>query len=235
MSETPADAMVRKAQERQQAAEAAERAAAAEKKADDLAKSDPKVAESKQRQEEEEAKADLQARQQAAQEMLSQNAGTNIPGVPAVTANASGNPTPATRVPAPQTATIELAPVLVKDEVGLIERPWRTFQHLYANANTIMPDGKKIIFGGQNGHTGQYSTNNEEQIKHLSTLANTPGSMITEVRQDSEGRYIVVTDAILEAEKQAALIDSRKNTAHQQDPNVAQAMNNLGRSIAQDS
>lgn len=229
MAESQAEAMVRQAKERK---EAAEKAAEAQKKADLRAAEDEKVAQDKKRQEAEEAAADLEARRTAAADLAAQNNSTQIPGISAVTPNAAGAPAPR---PQAQTAEIELAPVLVDKEIGLIENPWRTFQHLYANANTIMPDGKKIIFGGQNGHTGQYSTNQPEQIEHLVGLSNTPGSMVSEVRQDREGRYIVVNDAILEAERQAALIDSRKNTAHQQSPGVAQAISNLGRTIAQDS
>lgn len=230
MAETAAEAMLRKAREQQ----AANAAAEAQKKADAAAVVDPKVAESKKRQEEEEAQAELIARQQAAVELAAKSQNSGVPGV---TPSAGGAPVPMATVPAAQTQELILDPVMTKSDVGveLIERPWRTFQHLYANANTIMPNGKKIIFGGQNGHTGQYSTNVPEQIEHLADLARTPGSMITEVRKDADGRYIVVTDAILEAEKQAALVDSRLNTARQQDPNVAQAMNNLGRTIAQDS
>lgn len=229
-AETTAEAMLRKAKE-QQAQNAAEEA---QKKADASAAADAKVAESKKRQEEEEAAADLIARQQAAVELAARTQATGIPGV---TPNAAGNPVPVAPVMAPQTAELVLDPVMQpqRGEVGIVERPWRTFQHLYANANTIMPNGKKIIFGGQNGHIGQYSTNVPDQIEHLAILANTPGSMITEVRQDKDGRYIVVTDAILEAEKQAALADSRMNTARQQNPSVAQAMNNLGQTIARES
>jgi hypothetical protein len=228
-AESPSEAMLRKAKEQQ----AANAAAEAQKKADEAAGVDPKVAADKARQEAEEAAADLVARQQAAVEMAAKNQASGVPGV---TSNAGGNPAPVTAIPAAQTQELVLDPVMpTNGEVGMIERPWRTFQHLYANANTILPNGKKIIFGGPNGHIGQYSTNVPEQIQHLAELANTPGSMITEVRKDAEGRYIVVTDSILEAEKQAALVDSRMNTARQQDPNVSQAMNNLGRTIAQDS
>jgi len=233
MAETAAEKMIREAQERNK--QAAEVAATAQKKADDTAKVDPKVAADKERQDREEAEADLLARQAAARDLAAQNQASGIPGVSNVTANAGNSPIPATRVPAPQTAEIELAPVLAPGEVGLVDRPWRTFQHLYANANTILPNGKKLIFGGQNGHIGQYSTNVPEQLEHLTELARTPGSMITEVRQDAEGRYIVVTDDILQAEQLAALADSRKNSARDLDPAASQAMSNLPRVIAQTS
>lgn len=227
MAETNAEAMIRQAQERQAKAKAED----AQKKADQTAAVDPKVAESKRLQDEAEALADLQARTAHAAALA---ASVQNSGIPGVTPNAGGNPAPA--VPGPQTAEIQLAPALVaRDEVGTIERPWRTFQHLYANANTIMPNGKKIIFGGQNGHTGQYSTNVPDQIEHLADLARTPGSMVTEVRKDAEGRFIVVTDAILQAEQLAALADSRKNSARDLDPAASQAMNNLPFTIAQTS
>lgn len=240
-TETTAEKMLREARERQTANAAQDAANNAVKKADDTAAVDPKVAASKEQQDREEAAADLLARQEAARDLASKNATTNIPGVPsfaAVTPNAAGAPIPlgATIARTDEIPLKNVETVLVEDRaVGQIERPWRTFQHLYANANTIMPNGKKLIFGGQNGHLGQYSTNIPDQIKHLAELANTPGSMVTEVRQDAEGRFIVVTDAILDAEKQAALIDSRTNTARQQDPGVAQAISNLGRTIAQNS
>lgn len=222
--ETPAEKMIREAKERKQAAEAA---ALAQKKADDTAAVDPRVAESKRLQDEAEALADLQARQANAAEMMKGLAA----GVPGVTPNATGNPIPQVAVQAPQAAELQLASAInPKNADG-----WRTFQHLYANANTIMPNGKKLIFGGQNGHTGQYSTNVPDQIEHLAELAHTPGSMITEVRKDPEGRYIVVTDAILQAEQLAALADSRKNSARDLDPAASQAMNNLPFTIAQTS
>lgn len=228
MAETNAEAMIRQAQERAAKAKADE----AQKKADETAAVDPKIAESKRLQDEAEAKADLEARQAQAAALAASVRGSGIPGV---TPNAAGAPVPAP-VALAQTAEIQLAPALVdREEVGIVERSWRTFQHLYANANTIMPNGKKIIFGGQNGHTGQYSTNVPEQIEHLAELAHTPGSMITEVRKDSEGRYIVVNDAILEAEQLAALADSRKNSARDLDPAASQAMNNLPFTIAQTS
>lgn len=222
--ETAAEVMVRKAAEQQ----AALRAAEAQKKADATAAVDPKVAESKRLQDEAEALADLQARQANAAEMMKGLAA----GVPGVTPNATGNPAPASApvVQLPQAADLELA-VAVGNATG----GWRTFQHLYANANTIMPSGKKIIFGGQNGHSGQYSTNVADQIEHLAELSKTPGSMITEVRKDADGRYIVVTDAILQAEQMAALADSRKNSARDLDPAASQAMNNLPFTIAQTS
>lgn len=236
------ESIVEAAARKQREKEAAEAAARAEQKAQQRVQENPDVAASKAKQDAEEAAADAAARQEAAKALAGQNAqnaallgGTS--GVAPVTPNAGGLSIPVTPVKVavdevPLTGKLDTA---IETGIGYAEAPWRTFQHLYANANTIMPNGKKIIFGGQNGHVGQYSTNKKDQIEHLVELANTPGSMVTEVRKDAEGRYIVVTDAILEAETRAALIDSRTNTARQQDPNVAQAMNNLGRTIAQDS
>ncbi len=231
--ETATERMVRQAAERQAAAVAEK----AQNVADQAAAVDPKIAESRALQEKQEADADLAARQAAAAELLK---GTQLTGgVPGVTSNAAGAQAPLSPQIAQLTRTdsIPLAAVDSSMDNSQIatERPWKTFQHLYANANTIMPSGKKLIFGGQNGHVGTYSTNVPAQIEHLLELALTPGSMVSEVKRDNEGRYIVVTDAILQAETLAALTDSRTNTARQQDPNVAQAMNNLGRTIAQDS
>jgi hypothetical protein len=222
--ETAAERIARMAKE----AEAQKKAAEAQEAADKRAAEDGKVAESKARQEREELEADNRARAEQAQALATQNA-QRAQSV-GVTPNAAGAPIPETVQP------VQSAPVTaVAVSVAPDRSEWRTFQHQYANANTIMPDGKKLIFGGQNGNIGQYSTNVPEQIKWLADLARTPGSMVTEVRKDADGRFIVVTDAILDAERQAVLIDSRTNSAADLNPNVVTARANLSRQIAADS
>ena len=253
-----------RAKEKREREEAEKKAREAEEAANKRADEDPQVAASKKRQEEEEAKADAEARRAEAQEFAMRNSKNAaavglaaqdlglttqdqaLGGVPSVTANAGGDLVPAdTIIPGqplspeqaqqqviqPQKVALAAAdPVAKESSAG-----WKTYQHQYANANTILPNGKKIIFGGMNGSIGQYSTNVPSQIEHLDELAQTPGSMITEVRKDSEGRFVVVTDAILQAEQQAALIDSRTNSAADLNPNVVSARANLARQIAQDS
>ena len=246
-----------RAKDKRDKEEADRKAREAEEAANKRAEEDPGVAASKKRQEEEEAKADAEARRAEAQEFAARNAQNAaavglttqdqaLGGVPSVTANAAGDLVPADQLIAGQPLYPEQAQqqVIQPQKVALAatdpvapERSagWKTYQHQYANANTILPNGKKIIFGGMNGSIGQYSTNVPSQIEHLDDLAQTPGSMITEVRKDSEGRFVVVTDAILQAEQQAALIDSRTNSAADLNPNVVSARANLARQIAQDS
>lgn len=246
-----------RAKEKRDREEAEQKAREAEEAANKRAQEDSKVMESKRRQEQEEAEADAAARKNEALELAARNSRNAadvglstqeqaLGGVPSVTANAAGDMVPTSQpvpgqplypeqaqqqiVQSQKVALAEVDPVAAERTVG-----WKTYQHQYANANTILPNGKKIIFGGMNGHIGQYSTNIPTQIEHLDELARTPGSMITEVRKDADGRFIVVTDAILQAEQQAVLIDSRTNSAADTNPNVAAARANLSRQIAQDS
>lgn len=236
--ETPVERALRLANEKK----AEDAAKTAEANANKRAEEDPKVRESRERQEQEERDAEMQARQQQAAALAAQNsANANlIGGVNPVTPNAANLPTPGQPLVASDAqAQIQAAQPVALSGVATVapERNvgWKTYQHQYANANTIMPNGKKLIFGGQNGSTGQYSTNVPSQIEHLDDLARTPGSMVTEVRKDAEGRFIVVTDAVLQSEQQAALIDSRTNSAADLNPNVVAARSNLARQIAADS
>ena len=153
--ETPAEAIARKAKE----ADAKKAAEAAQAKADAAAAQNEKVAESRARQEREEAEADNAARIENAKALAASNSGLAASvGLSPVTPNAAGNPEP---VPSVQAAPIEKVAVAVAP--GRSE--WRTFQHQYANAGTNLPNGQRLVFGGQNGHTGQYSTNVPERSR----------------------------------------------------------------------
>lgn len=117
---------------------------------------------------------------------------------------------------------------LAKEEVA----KFRNFKHLYAGANTIMPDGKKLVFGGPAGGVGVYTTNKEDEIEYLERLANTSGSMITEIALDKDGRTVIVEDESIKHDIEAAVADSRKNSAAEVNPAIVAARENLAQNIA---
>lgn len=123
---------------------------------------------------------------------------------------------------------------LPKEEIS----KFRTFQHLYAGANTIMPNkkdeppGKKLVFGGPAGGVGTYTTKDEAEIAYLEELSQTSGTMISEIKQDPEGRTIVRVDESIKADIQEAVADSRKNTAAETNPAIVAARENLAQNIA---
>lgn len=186
---------------------------------------------SRKEQDEQDKKDELQARLAAAQELLAEN-GVIPATISPVTPNAGNNPTP---VP---TLTTLADGTLLKVETPsqtVLSGAMRTFQHQYANASVITDKGKRLVFGGQNGGIGYYTTNKPAEIELLSEVADTPGSMVTEVKQAADGRYLVKDDPILQAERLAVQRDSRANTAADLDPNVNNARQNLGKNIAANS
>lgn len=117
---------------------------------------------------------------------------------------------------------------LAKEEIV----KFRNFKHLYAGANTIMPDGKKMVFGGPAGGVGVYTTKDPEEIAFLERLANMSGSMITEIALDKDGRIVIVEDEDVKHDIEAAVADSRKNSAAEVNPSIAAARENLAQNIA---
>jgi hypothetical protein len=188
-----------------------------------------KLEKSRLEQEEQDKKDELAARLAAAQELLSEHGMT-----PATTPNAGGNVMPVmppTLTELQDGTTLRLS---ATREIPL-DSPMRTFQHQYANASVITEKGKRLVFGGPNGGIGYYTTNKLAEIEILSEIADTPGSMVTEVKQAADGRYLVADDPILQAEKLAVQRDSRANTAADLNPQVQNARQNLSRNIAQNS
>lgn len=122
-------------------------------------------------------------------------------------------------------------PELAKEEAA----KFRTFKHLYAGANTIMEKGKKLVFGGPAGAPGFYTTKDEDEIAFLVPLSETPGSMVTEVKLDADGREIVQKDEVIEHDKEAALEDSRANSKADLNPAVNAAREALAQNIAKNS
>lgn len=184
-----------------------------------------KLEASRLEQEEQDRKDELAARLAAAQELLKEHGLT-----PATTPNAGGNTYPTLTEKADGTLLEVAAP-----KITPISGAMRTFQHLYAGAGVIMPTGKRLVFGGQNGGIGYYTTNRTNEIELLSDLADTPGSMVSEVKVTPDGRMVVTTDPILQAEQLAVQQDARRNTAADLNPQVSNARENLARTIAQNS
>jgi hypothetical protein len=117
---------------------------------------------------------------------------------------------------------------LPKEEVA----KFRNFKHLYAGANTIMSDGKKLIFGGPTGGAGVYTTNKADEIEYLEKLSSMSGSMITEIALDKDGRTVVVEDESIQHDIEVAVSDSRANSAAEVNPSIVAARENLAQNIA---
>lgn len=120
-----------------------------------------------------------------------------------------------------------------RTEVRIANRPaGREFQHVYAGANTIMPDGGVITFGGAPGQVGRHITNDHDKITYLEKLSKMPGSQITEIVRDTEGREVPMgsVDAYY-ADLRRAQTDASENTRLDSDPAVATARSNLANNI----
>lgn len=219
MANTAQEALDKKKQEAQEQAAAEAKRKQEEEAAYREKENAERLEKSRLEQEEQDKKDELAARLAAAHELLAEHGMT-----PATTPNAGASPVPAASIgqglPAVAASTV----------VGL-----RTFQHLYAGAGVVMEKGKRLVFGGPNGGIGYYSTNKPSEIELLNEIANTPGSMVTEVKQAPDGRYVTATDPILQAEQLAVQRDSRRNTENDLNPNVQNARQNLSRTIAQNS
>lgn len=110
----------------------------------------------------------------------------------------------------------------------------RVFQHVYAGANTILPDGTKLTFGGPLGSQGTFITNVPEEVAHLEKLAKMPGSQISEIVHTADGRDVPTSaDAQFSADQAQVRADAAANSARDLDPNVVAARSNLAASIAQ--
>lgn len=99
----------------------------------------------------------------------------------------------------------------------------RTFQHLFAGAGVVTPDGRRLTFGGQPGGVGIYVTDRADDIAYLEELSHTSGSQVTEPG---------VTDDATKNALQEAARDARRNTEVDLNPNVQAARNSLGQTIA---
>ena len=168
--------------------------------------------------------------------------GADAPLTPAVTVNAGGNPLPLGSAVSPAIVGGAVNTDLAAQQVAAgmarelpLAAAYRTFQHVYANAGTILPTGRRLVFGGPNGGVGEYTTNDEKELEHLVDLARTPGSMVTEVLVLQDGRHLARPDQVLAAERAAVIRDSRLNTAAESNPNVAAARNNLANNIRMNS
>lgn len=123
---------------------------------------------------------------------------------------------------------------LSKDEVvaARMRTKGHEFQHVYAGAGTIMDNGKRLTFGGAPGGNGRYVTADEEEVEFLKKLANTPGSQITEIFRDADGREVARgAESSLAQDLTQARADAARNTELDTDPAVNTARNNLGNAI----
>lgn len=102
----------------------------------------------------------------------------------------------------------------------------RTFVHLVAGANTILPTGKKLVFGGKPGGLGYYVTADRDEIEWLADLASANSSQITE---EIDNRVVTKPrdPAILQAQ-----LDANANSERMLNPTTASAVDNIQAHIA---
>jgi hypothetical protein len=113
----------------------------------------------------------------------------------------------------------------------------RTFVHQVAGANTIMPDGKKLVFGGRRGLAslgqtsglGYYVTDLPEEITWLENICKNTSSQVTEL----VGEKVVPKRA--DPTIAMAVADAAHNTEQVFNPQVSAAVDGLGGSIAKDA
>lgn len=119
----------------------------------------------------------------------------------------------------------EQARVVATRTIGRV----RTFNHLFAGAGTIMPNGTRLTFGGAPGGIGTYVTDNAEEIAFLEELSRTSGSQVSDpekhVGEDARDQF--------RDEQMQALEDARKNTVTDLNPNVVAARAALESTIKQ--
>jgi hypothetical protein len=113
----------------------------------------------------------------------------------------------------------------------------RTFVHQVAGANTIMPTGKKLVFGGRRGLAslgqtsglGYYVTDLPEEITWLENICKYTSSQVTELVDEK------VVPKKADPAIAMAVADAAHNTEQVFNPQVSAAVDNLGGSIAKDA
>jgi len=113
----------------------------------------------------------------------------------------------------------------------------RTFKHLTAGSNTIMPTGKVLTFGGRPGGVGFYTTEDEDEIKHMLQLVKSPTAPVEEeVAAVAEAATETIATAVLTKPADPALQEAVKDAAASAekaaDPHVVAAQETLNKLIA---
>lgn len=119
----------------------------------------------------------------------------------------------------------------------------KTYVHQVAGANTIMPDGKKLIFGGKTGRAlqgggwlpggfGYYTTDLPAEIKWLEDLCKAPTSQITRLIEDKVRHVEVIEQKKVDPALLDARNDAAANSARAMDPNISKAQEGLAHTIA---
>lgn len=118
----------------------------------------------------------------------------------------------------------------------------RTFVHQVAGGTTIMPDGKRLVFGGKHGLTslgqvsgfGYYLTDLPAEIEWLEGICKFPTSQITELVADPvTAEEKLVVKRVDPAIAQSAL-DAAHNTERVFNLQANAAVDNLPKTIAKD-
>jgi len=116
----------------------------------------------------------------------------------------------------------------------------RTFVHQTAGANTIMPDGTKLTFGGRPhlasigmvGGIGLYVTSVPEEIKWLAQLVKMPGSQVTELIEDVRSHQEMLVQKPVDPAIAQSARDAAANSERVMNPNTSAVVENMGAHIA---
>lgn len=121
----------------------------------------------------------------------------------------------------------------------------KTYVHQVAGANTVMPDGKKLVFGGKTGRVvdgawrhggfGYYSTDIAAEIQWLEDLVKSPTSQVTRAVEDPVTHTEVIQTKRIDPAIRLAAQDAAANSERAMDPQVAKAQQNLPNAIAHDA
>lgn len=130
------------------------------------------------------------------------------------------------QAPVASLASLHQAIVDEKSNASTLEpgESFKTYKHMYAGANTIMPDGKRLTFGGHPGGNGYYTTKDPAEQQYLNDMCRQVSSQIS-----TENGNLTPELTSLQAQ---TVVDTRRNTVLDVDPNVANARANMANVIA---
>lgn len=132
------------------------------------------------------------------------------------------------------------------EEVQQLLANGKTYVHQVAGANTIMPDGKKLIFGGKTGRAipgggwlhggfGYYTTDIPTEIEWMEALCKAPTSQITRLLEDRVTHTEVIEQKRPDPAIKQSSEDAAANSQRAMDPAVSAAQENLSKTIALDN
>jgi len=153
---------------------------------------------------------------------------------------------------AAQAAKLVKPPVSAQQPTSPVEKvqavlaTGKTYVHQVAGANTILPDGKKLIFGGKTGRAipgggwlhggfGYYTTDLPEEIEWLEALCKAPTSQITRLIEDKVSHTEVIEKKRVDPAIKQSTEDAAANSQRAMDPAISAAQEGLSKTIALDN